>query len=297
MKGLALALGLASIPATASDYYRSDGRYEAGVTPPAKASALGSVKLRHEVLKDFPAPQLGLSADAVRMLERLQAAGLPRSGQASAYAGLYSEEVWPEALGVPGPGSPVLGAGTWAMLGAAGEAARKRGSLLAAPSEPKERRANGKKGENPGEDAANPGAGDECQDALKRADARLRRFTPRGAIVRADLDPEHWLAFGAGEEVAVMARSEGSLIARDPVETAGRFAAPEWLYLGGLLWPEAAGRISRTAYLTREGVGRGQVILFSDDPNFRGYSRGTARLFLNAVLLGPGLGTERTVPW
>ena len=39
------------------------------------------------------------------------------------------------------------------------------------------------------------------------------------------------------------------------------------------------------------------MILFGGDPNFRGYFLGTRRLFLNAVLLGPGVGTRRTVPW
>ena len=44
-------------------------------------------------------------------------------------------------------------------------------------------------------------------------------------------------------------------------------------------------------------MGRGQIILFADDPNFRGYFWGTSRLFLNAVLLGPGVGTSHIVPW
>jgi hypothetical protein len=112
-----------------------------------------------------------------------------------------------------------------------------------------------------------------------------------------DLDEEHWLAYGAGSRVPVIARARDALLARDPVATAGRFAAPDELHLGGLLWPEAAGRIAHTAFLTREGLGKGQIILFADDPNFRGYSLATQRLFLNAVLLGPGLGTERRVPW
>jgi hypothetical protein len=33
-------------------------------------------------------------------------------------------------------------------------------------------------------------------------------------------------------------------------------------------------------------VGRGRVIAFAEDPNFRGYWRGVDRLFLNAVVVG-----------
>jgi hypothetical protein len=36
-----------------------------------------------------------------------------------------------------------------------------------------------------------------------------------------------------------------------------------------------------------ERVGRGRVIAFAEDPNYRGYFRGANRMFLNAVILGP----------
>ena len=53
--------------------------------------------------------------------------------------------------------------------------------------------------------------------------------------------------------------------------------------------PEAAQRIANSAYLTRERVGKGQIILFAGEPNFRGSTRGTNRVWLNAVVYGPGL--------
>jgi hypothetical protein len=69
------------------------------------------------------------------------------------------------------------------------------------------------------------------------------------------------------------------------------------MQLGGLLWPEAAGRLARTAYATRESKGRGQVVLFLDDPELRAWTRGTRRLLTHAVLYGPGLGTRWSTPW
>ena len=65
--------------------------------------------------------------------------------------------------------------------------------------------------------------------------------------------------------------------------------------MSGLVWPEASQRIANSAYLTREKVGKGQIILFSGEPNFRGASRGTNRLWLNAVIYGSGLGTDPIV--
>ena len=65
--------------------------------------------------------------------------------------------------------------------------------------------------------------------------------------------------------------------------------------MSGLVWPEASQRIANSAYLTREKVGKGQIILFSGEPNFRGSARGTNRLWLNAVVDGSGLGTDSIV--
>ena len=65
--------------------------------------------------------------------------------------------------------------------------------------------------------------------------------------------------------------------------------------MSGLVWPEASQRIANSAYLTRERIGRGQVILFAGEPNFRGAALGTNRLWLNAVVYGSGLGTSARI--
>lgn len=67
------------------------------------------------------------------------------------------------------------------------------------------------------------------------------------------------------------------------------------LRMSGLLWPEAADRIAHTAYLTRERVGSGQVILFAGSPTFRAGALGTARLLSNAMVYGPGMGTQQPI--
>lgn len=133
--------------------------------------------------------------------------------------------------------------------------------------------------------------------SLKEADQRARLFMPRGAILRVDLDPENWLTFGAGDKVPVMVYTSDVFMSKDPVQTAGRFASSSQIRLGGLLWPEARERWARTAYLTRESRGKGQIILFAGSPNFRGYFAGAERLLVNAFLLGPGLGAAIPREW
>ncbi|MBL8271343.1 M14 family zinc carboxypeptidase [Steroidobacter sp.] len=114
----------------------------------------------------------------------------------------------------------------------------------------------------------------------------LRRFLPRGAYLATRIKPLHWLGFGVPERLPVMFRESDALIADGGVELVGRYEVPRQLALSGLIWPEAVGYIASTAYLVRERLGSGQLVLFAGDPVFRGYSLGTQRLLLNAALLG-----------
>jgi hypothetical protein len=142
-----------------------------------------------------------------------------------------------------------------------------------------------------------PGVQAPDEEHLKAADARLRRFMPQGALLRAELDEEFWLNYGLPGEITVWFGADDSIIGRHPVRVAARFAGLDRLHLGGLLWPEGAARLAGTAYATREGRGRGQVILFADHPAYRRWMTETERMLVNAILLGPGLGTRWSAPW
>ena len=146
-------------------------------------------------------------------------------------------------------------------------------------------------------DTARPKGSPEDEKEIAAQDERARLFMPRGAIMRVDLDEEYWLCFGAGGRIPAIVYTSGAFLARNPVRAAGRFSPAEKLRLSGLLWPEARERWERTAFATREAKGRGQIILFAGEPNFRGSFQGTTRLLLNAILLGPGFGTARPVEW
>ena len=105
------------------------------------------------------------------------------------------------------------------------------------------------------------------------------------------------MGFGLGEKMPVLFWGDNAYMSKHPVKTPVRLAGEEELRLSGLLWPEARLRIADTAYATVESVGRGQIILFATDPTLRMWMAGAQRLFLNAVLLGPGLGASQPVPW
>jgi zinc carboxypeptidase len=130
---------------------------------------------------------------------------------------------------------------------------------------------------------------------LKEKDANKIKFMPRGTILNVDLNEESWLTYGVGSSVPAILYSNYSLLSKTPVQTIVRFADEKNIRLSGLIWKEAKERLANTAYLTREKIGNGQLILFAGEPNFRAYFHGTTRLLLNAILFGPGFGANQPV--
>lgn len=115
---------------------------------------------------------------------------------------------------------------------------------------------------------------------------KIKQYLPKGAYLRSYLKPEHWLAYGVGDKIPVLFRGDDVLIGGEGAKLIGRYGEPEKLMMSGLVWPEAVGYIAGGAYLLQEDKGDGQYILFTTDPLFRGYSLGTSRLFMNALVMG-----------
>ena len=151
-------------------------------------------------------------------------------------------------------------------------------------------------------------------DELKNRDRWQSIFMPSGAFVAGRTDQKHWLTFGTPKTLPLLYGNYPILMTNDNAEAPIRigelvdnpnineFRSINWstlpagkdikVRMSGLIWPEAAQRIANSAYLTRERVGKGQIILFAGEPNFRGSTRGTNRVWLNAIVYGPGLGTS-----
>lgn len=243
-------------------------------------TSLVSSRPRHQVLAQYPPVVLGLAPLAAERAGRFRASGLrptPAKPKDGSVSGRWLSPASPYDI------PPVVGPGARAFLPAGASVftfPKTRGDLeaWAAPLAPV------------GDDKAK-------KAFLQRADERLQSFYTRGSFLAAEIDPEHWLGYGSPGRIPVLHLAPEPLIAEGKSEVVARFSDVEQLHLSGLLWPEHAGRVARTAYLVREKVGRGQVILFNGDPAFRGFCWATQRLFLNAVLLGPGLGTQTAPPW
>jgi hypothetical protein len=145
-----------------------------------------------------------------------------------------------------------------------------------------------------------------ASERLGLARLRVRRDTTRadstggaplpadvpGAIVRATVDTLSPLLAGIRGDLPVLVNSDRILSVPKDLragEAPVRFAVTARLRLSGYLWPEVPARLAESPYLWTERVGRGRVIGFAGDPNFRDHFRGLLALFANAVFLGPSM--------
>ena len=118
---------------------------------------------------------------------------------------------------------------------------------------------------------------------------RARPDVIAGAILRGELDTEHWLSAGLDRDFQVMVEGQRVFtpIKLDKGTNVGVYAAADRLGVSGILWKENKESFARKAFLIHEPLGAGHVVAFAEEPNFRAYSQASELLFMNAVLLGP----------
>jgi len=136
-------------------------------------------------------------------------------------------------------------------------------------------------------------------DAAAKSDADFEKMiqperefpdaTP-GAIFRVRINSDHWLGFGY-DKANVMVESANIFtpLKIDKGENVGVFEPTDKAPLSGFTWDDTRRQMANKAYLMHARSGRGNVVAFSEDPNFRAFADGLNVLFLNAVLFGPSM--------
>jgi len=104
-----------------------------------------------------------------------------------------------------------------------------------------------------------------------------------GSIFAGDLDITHPLGFGYLERDVALHKNTTSVMARpqNPYATVIAYATPP--LLSGYASEKNLDALEGTAALIAERKGEGSVILFADNPNFRGTWYGTNKLFMNSL--------------
>lgn len=118
---------------------------------------------------------------------------------------------------------------------------------------------------------------------------RERPQEAQGALLRVAFDTEHWMAFGMLEEQAVMVDSNRILrpLRLDKGRNPGRFVKREDLLMSGFVPEETLAQFAHKPFLMVRNHGRGLVIAFTEDPNYRAFMKGLLPLMSNAIFFGP----------
>ncbi len=110
-----------------------------------------------------------------------------------------------------------------------------------------------------------------------------------GAIFRAALDRTHWLTGGYERDNLPVFLDTSQLLrpsekGANPVVFTG-----DGLTLAGFTWPgNTEKHLHDGVWAAVESVGMGSVVIFAENPVYRGFWRGPAKLLTNAVLFGTG---------
>ncbi|MDH3208745.1 MAG: zinc carboxypeptidase, partial [Gemmatimonadota bacterium] len=96
----------------------------------------------------------------------------------------------------------------------------------------------------------------------------------------------HPLGFGYTRRALAVWRDHSFLfeVPENPYITVARLTADP--HLSGYVSDENAARLAGSPSVVADQLGQGSVVLLIDNPNFRGYWRGTNRLLLNALFFG-----------
>lgn len=109
-----------------------------------------------------------------------------------------------------------------------------------------------------------------------------------GAIMRATVDRTTYLTYGIDQDELPVLLSSGYFFrySKEGTNALVFDAKPKKpLAISGFVWEGNTERLLKgTAYLIDEPLGSGHVILFADEPFFRGIFRSTTRPFFNSIL-------------
>ena len=225
----------------------------------------------------YPTVPLRLSALTSTDLSRFQTIVLPDGTYGAPLMARLKE--WVRA------GGTLIGIG-----GAMNALAAAKDGLLAMQQEtlPKPEKSAEKK---PGDDGRVAGT-------LLETDADYEKaITPEGAtpdevagvLVTARTDPDHWLTAGVGAKVNAMVsgRAVFTPLKIDKGTNAAVMLGPKDVLASGYLWEENRKLLAHKPLVVIQREGRGWVIGFTADPNYRAFLDGMNLMFLNAVFGGP----------
>ncbi|MEM6641953.1 MAG: M14 family metallopeptidase [Bacteroidota bacterium] len=110
-----------------------------------------------------------------------------------------------------------------------------------------------------------------------------------GAIFKAKVDLSHPLCYGLESNQMALFRNHNLVMEKSKNPYANPIVYSDASLLSGYVSQKNLQRFNGSPAVTISNVGRGKVITFADNPNFRAFWWGTNKLFLNALFFGDAI--------
>ncbi len=116
-----------------------------------------------------------------------------------------------------------------------------------------------------------------------------------GAIFKANLDTTHPIGYGYSEKEIYTFRNDNFFLEPSANPYANPLVYTADPLASGYLHPSNLPGVKESAVIRVSGQGRGRIIGFADNPNFRAFWFGTNKLFMNSIFFGQVIdgGTTR----
>jgi hypothetical protein len=114
-----------------------------------------------------------------------------------------------------------------------------------------------------------------------------------GSIFRVDLDTTHPIGFGFTNRKLAVYKNGLTFLqnSSNPYSTVAQYTTEP--LIGGYVHPTTLKKLKGSASILVSAEGAGRVVMFADEPNFRGTWYGTNKLFLNALFYGSLISTPQ----
>ena len=131
-------------------------------------------------------------------------------------------------------------------------------------------------------------------DGLRYSDIEVLNGKKRiaGAAFATDFDLTHPLAFGFYNNTLPLFKNSTAVMQapNKPFVMVAQYKDKP--LMAGYTAPELEDTIAESAAIVAHNVGRGKIIAFTDNVNFRGYWYGSSRLMSNAIFMSGFINTQ-----
>jgi hypothetical protein len=261
---------------------------------PVSAYSAGNTRFIIERQFDFPVTAIRINQLKNADLSRYQVLILPESGWFGSYSDALGEKGTANLKDWVTRGGVLIGIGNANRYLADPDidllSIRREDAVVETDEDKTKANEGGKKDDDKTKEATVEGRYLNSSDDYKASitPEKDRPDSVAGVLVKADVDPDHWLGAGVAPTLNVLAR--GSDI-YTPVKlnegvNVARFRAADELLASGYIWEQNRKQLAYKPFAVAQANGKGYVIGFTQDPNVRAYLDGLNLIFMNAILRG-----------